>query len=201
MKLTPKQRRFVEEYLTDLNATQAAIRAGYSQQTAREIGYENMTKPHISAAISAAQAERSRRLRLSQDAVLQGLAKIGFADIRKIFTADGKLKAVADLDDDIAGAIAAVDVVTRTVPTKKGEEADVVCVNRIRFSDKRAALVEIAKLQGYYDETDPEEEHTKGLRALANAICSHAGSMPIMTQQTACDADDMDSLPPPRRGN
>ena len=49
--MTDKQRRFVDEYLIDLNATQAAIRAGYSEKTARYIGYENLTKPHISNAI------------------------------------------------------------------------------------------------------------------------------------------------------
>lgn len=49
--LTAKQKRFIDEYLLDLNATQAAIRAGYSEKTAKEIGYENLTKPHILAAI------------------------------------------------------------------------------------------------------------------------------------------------------
>lgn len=54
MKLTPKQQRFVDEYLLDLNATQAAIRAGYSRRSARQIGAENMSKPAISGAIAAA---------------------------------------------------------------------------------------------------------------------------------------------------
>lgn len=64
-KLTAKQERFVEEYLIDLNATQAAIRAGYSEKTATEMAAENLTKPHINGAIQArrqvisAKAERS----------------------------------------------------------------------------------------------------------------------------------------------
>jgi phage terminase small subunit len=73
MALTPKQQRFVQEYLIDLNATQAAIRAGYSPKTARSIGDENLTKPDIAAAIAAAQDERRERVELTQDMVVEGL--------------------------------------------------------------------------------------------------------------------------------
>lgn len=59
--LSPKQQRFVSEYLIDLNATQAAIRAGYSQKTARSIGAENLTKPDIAAAIAKAQEKVAER--------------------------------------------------------------------------------------------------------------------------------------------
>lgn len=59
MKLTAKQAAFVDEYLIDLNATQAAIRAGYSKKTAKEIGAENLAKPNIKQAIDAALANRS----------------------------------------------------------------------------------------------------------------------------------------------
>lgn len=71
--LTDKQRRFVEEYLVDLNATQAAIRAGYSENTARAIGAENLTKPDIEAALAAAMAERSKRTEVSSDYVLESI--------------------------------------------------------------------------------------------------------------------------------
>ena len=74
-KLTQKQQRFVEEYLIDLNATQAAIRAGYSEKTAKEIGAENLTKPNISKAIAEAQAKLSERTLVTQDMVVHGLLK------------------------------------------------------------------------------------------------------------------------------
>ena len=61
MKLTPKQARFVQEYLIDANAAQAAIRAGYSAKTAREIGHQNLTKLHIAAALEKARAKRAGR--------------------------------------------------------------------------------------------------------------------------------------------
>lgn len=110
-KLTPKQERFVEEYLIDLNATQAAIRAGYSVRTARSIGEENLTKPDISSAIQAAKAARTERTHITQDRVLQELARIAFFDLRKLYREDGSLKAMHELDDDAAAVLAGVDVV------------------------------------------------------------------------------------------
>lgn len=70
-ELTPKQARFVAEYLIDLNATQAAIRAGYSEATASVIGCENLTKPYVAEAIKAAKAERMSRIKIDADWVLQ----------------------------------------------------------------------------------------------------------------------------------
>ena len=81
MKLTPKQARFVQEYLIDLNAAQAAIRAGYSAKTARVIGHENLTKPDIAAAIKKAMAERAERTELTADWVVDELRKIAGANM------------------------------------------------------------------------------------------------------------------------
>ena len=80
-KLTPKQARFVQEYLIDLNAAQAAIRAGYSAKTARVIGHENLTKPDIAAAIEKAQAERAERAEVTADWVIDELRKIACANM------------------------------------------------------------------------------------------------------------------------
>lgn len=79
-KLTDKQIRFVEEYLVDLNATQAAIRAGYKEKNARAIGAENLTKPNIAEKIEKAMAERSARTEVTQDMVLKELAAVAFAN-------------------------------------------------------------------------------------------------------------------------
>ncbi len=73
--LTPKQARFVEEYLIDLNATQAAIRAGYSKKTANEQGAQLLAKLSIRQAVAEAQAIRSKRTEITQDEVIQGLKK------------------------------------------------------------------------------------------------------------------------------
>ena len=71
MALTSKQQRFVEEYLVDLNATQAAIRAGYSPKTAYAIGSENLTKPEIKAALQAAQAEVTTKANITRDYLIE----------------------------------------------------------------------------------------------------------------------------------
>lgn len=74
--LTPKQERFIDEYLIDLNATQAAIRAGYSEKTARFIGAENLTKPNIKKIIDQNQLEKSTQNGITADYVLNNLKDI-----------------------------------------------------------------------------------------------------------------------------
>lgn len=81
-KLTDKQELFCNEYLVDLNATQAAIRAGYSEKTANAIGNENLAKPSISIRIQEMQMERSKRLQITQDDVLKEFWSIAKDDIR-----------------------------------------------------------------------------------------------------------------------
>ena len=75
MSLTPKQARFVEEYLVDLNATQAAIRAGYSEKTAYSVGHENLKKPEFATAIQDAKEARSESTGITADEVIRGLKK------------------------------------------------------------------------------------------------------------------------------
>ncbi|TDX30768.1 phage terminase small subunit [Modicisalibacter xianhensis] len=75
VELTPKQARFVEEYLKDLNATQAAMRAGYSEKTAYRTAADNLKKPQIADAIQRAMNKRSERTQIDADFVLQGIAR------------------------------------------------------------------------------------------------------------------------------
>ena len=75
-KLTAKQQAFCEEYLVDLNATQAAIRAGYSENTASEMGYENLSKPQIAEVIAVLQAKRSAKTELNAQWVLDRLQRV-----------------------------------------------------------------------------------------------------------------------------
>lgn len=97
--MTKKQRLFVTEYLIDLNATQAAIRAGYSVDTAGEIGHENLKKPEIQKAIAKAMAERSKRTGVNQDRVVQELAKLAFINMTDVIDGNGKIKDDATEDD------------------------------------------------------------------------------------------------------
>lgn len=96
--LTEKQKRFVQEYLVDLNAAQAAIRAGYKEKAARSVGAENLTKPDIQKAIQSAIKERQDRTGITQDRVLKELGKVAFADANDSSESDlkysNKLKAL-----------------------------------------------------------------------------------------------------------
>ena len=98
-KLTAKQQRFVEEYLIDLNATQAAIRAGYSVKTASEQGSQNLSKLNIQQQISKAMAERSKRTGVNQDRVVFELSRIAFVKMTDIVNSQGVINPEATEDD------------------------------------------------------------------------------------------------------
>jgi phage terminase small subunit len=148
-KLAAKQKRFVDEYLIDLNATQAAIRAGYSQKTAKSIGQENLTKPDIAAAIEIRMKEREKRTEITSDMVLTELAKIGFFDPRKLFHDDGKPKMITELDDNTASVISGLDVMEEFEGYGK-DRVFVGYTKKYKLADKRAALVDIGKHLGMF---------------------------------------------------
>ncbi|EHU2650176.1 terminase small subunit [Acinetobacter baumannii OIFC0162] len=96
MALRGKQKIFVHEYLKDLNATQAAIRAGYSAKTAGSIGDENLKKPEIQKAIKEAQEQRIKRLNVDADYVLHRLVEIDQMDVLDIMNDDLSLKPISE---------------------------------------------------------------------------------------------------------
>ncbi|EMM7151726.1 terminase small subunit [Pseudomonas aeruginosa] len=96
MALTKKQRLFVDEYLIDLNATQAAIRAGYSIRRATEIGYQLLQRPEVAQAIQAAMAERSKRTEVEADYVIRRLREIDEMDVLDILEDDGSFRSIRD---------------------------------------------------------------------------------------------------------
>lgn len=116
--LNPKQERFVQEYLIDLNATQAAIRAGYSPKTANEQGAQLLAILSIATKVQEAQAERAKRTGITQDRVLAELAKLAFFDVRKLYNGDGTMIPVTELDDDTAAGLAGLDVTEITAGDK-----------------------------------------------------------------------------------
>lgn len=98
-KLTEKQKRFCDEYLIDLNATQAAIRAGYSVRTANEQGARLLANVSVQEYIARKMAERSRRTGVNQDRVVLELAKIAFVKMTDVVNSNGEIKADASPDD------------------------------------------------------------------------------------------------------
>lgn len=141
--MTDKQERFCEEYLVDLNATQAAIRAGYSPQTASDIGSENLRKPQIRARIDRALAVQSKRTGVTADRVVRELAKVAFANSQDVVNYDdATVKADAARDD--TAAIASVRV--KTIPTKDGDGVE----REVKMHDKLKALELLGRRLGLF---------------------------------------------------
>ena len=152
MSLTNKQAMFVKEYLVDLNATQAAIRAGYSSRWAGTNSDKLLKNTNIAAAIREQTEKRSERLEITADRVLQELAKLAFGNIQNVYGADGQLIPPQDLPEEVAATI--TEVTERQV-TSDGQA--VVVERKYKLSDKRAALVDIGKFLKMF--TD-KVEHT-----------------------------------------
>lgn len=176
MALNPKQQRFVEEYLIDLNATQAAIRAGYSEDTAYSQGQRLLKHVEVEAAISEAKSARSQRTQITADMVLRELAKLGFSDIRKavnwranvtgmVEEEDGTQRlAVSNevclvdsdkVDDDTAAAIAEIS---------QNAQGGL----KVKFHDKKGSLEIIGKHLGMF--TDKHEISGPGGGPIETAV-------------------------------
>lgn len=141
--MTAKQKRFVEEYLIDLNATQAAIRAGYSPGTAGSIGNENLKKPEIRARIDKAMAERSKRIGINQDRVLYELAKLAFVNPADVINfEEATIRSDATAED-----LACIQSVK--VKTMSGDKGDMT-EREVRMYDKKAALELLGKHLGMF---------------------------------------------------
>lgn len=145
--MTKKQDRFVLEYLIDLNATQAAIRAGYSPATANEQGARLLANVSVRAAIDKAIAERSRRTGVNADRVVRELAKLGFANITDVVDLKtAKVKEGASEDD--LSCIQSIKI----KPNEFGIEREV------KMYDKRAALVDLGKHLGLFNADKDQEK-------------------------------------------
>lgn len=147
--LNVKQTKFVLEYLKDLNATQAAIRAGYSEKTAHSQGPRLLAHVGISKAIAERQGKAMAKLDVSVDRIILERARMAFFDPRKLFDDNGEPIHVSKLDDDTAAAIAGLDVVTQG-------NADVgfATVLKVKLADKNASLTALEKINGMYSSGD-----------------------------------------------
>lgn len=169
--LTPKQTRFVDEYLVDLNATQAAIRAGYSAKTADAIGRENLGKPLVAAAVAARKKARAERTQITADRVLLELARIAFFDVRRLFREDGSMKAPHELDDDAAAVLASLEVVEefddRPAETEQEPQAHggslkrsrrtlVGYTRKVKVFDKSPALTNAMRHLGMFEQDNKQ---------------------------------------------
>lgn len=146
-KLTAKQQRFVDEYLIDLNATQAAIRAGYSHSTATEQASRLLANVKVSCAVATAIAERSRRTGVNADQVVRELARVAFVDPTQIIDFN-----TAKLQDNISADDRAVLAGVKVKSSDKGTEYE------IKIADKIRALELLGKHVGLFEKGGAENE-------------------------------------------
>jgi len=144
---------FITEYLIDLNATQAAIRAGYSKKTAEAIGLENLGKPRIAAAIQQAMDDRSKRTEITADMVLKELALIGFADMADFIRIDdGGMIQANPLDTLAPGKSRIIKKVKEKRTIKSTAEGDQIMDATYEFElwDKVKSLEDIGRHLGMF---------------------------------------------------
>jgi phage terminase small subunit len=159
-KLTIKQKTFVDEYLIDCNATQAAIRAGYSAKTANRTASENLSKPVIQKAITIAKQERAERTKINADYVLQQIAEFldcsfGRRPIKKVVNIDGEFQSVEVSEFSHSGVGKALELMGKHVSVQAINDKQTVehsVVDRIAAmspEEREARIRELSTKLGY----------------------------------------------------
>lgn len=154
--MTDKQLKFAREYLVDLNATQAAIRAGYSSNTAAEQGYQLLNNVEVSAHICELKLKQQERTDITADKVLKEVAKLAFSDIRSYYDDNGFLKLPKDLSGDAAAALAGIDIDEIWAGTMGGREK-VGETKKIRLYSKPDSLEKLMKHLGLYGKDNAQK--------------------------------------------
>ncbi|MER1204047.1 terminase small subunit [Pseudomonas aeruginosa] len=159
MALTAKQRRFVAEYLLDLNATQAAIRAGYSKNRASEIGYQLLQKPDITSAIQEDMKQRSERTRSDADYVVRRLEEIDQMDLLDIVNDDLTLRPLSQWPKAWRQYLSGFDL-AEMFEGKGDSRAAVGILKKIKWPDKVKNLELLGRHHGVF--TDKFEHSGPG---------------------------------------
>ena len=149
-KLTDKQEMFCKEYLIDLNATQAAIRAGYSKKTANEQGSQNLVKLSIQNRIAELKEQRAKRIEIDSDGVLKELKNWAEGDYTELMLLTAK--EIKELAPEIRRLITGFKRVTRRIPGTDEEEIQI----EVKFIDKIKAMEMISKHIGFYEKDNSQ---------------------------------------------
>jgi len=163
-KLTPKQERFIDEYLIDLNATQAAIRAGYSEKTAGAVASENLKKPEIQAEIQRRMDKRSEKTGITKERVLKELVCIGMADYTNFVNVRNGQIIVKDTDDipkELRPAITSI---------RYNSKGDVV----VQLADKNRALEMLCRHLGMFNDSTSNQDALDKLDKILREVHANA---------------------------
>lgn len=146
-ELTPQQELFCQEYVKDLNGTQAAIRAGYSEKGARTQASEFLTNPNICVKIKQLNDEKLNAVKVDAQTILSELLKIATSDIRKLFNENGGLLPPSEWPNDVAQAVSSIQV-DELFDYDNGQKFQVGLTKKVKLWDKNAALDKLAKHLG-----------------------------------------------------
>jgi len=149
--LSAKHKRFVQEYMVDLNGTQAAIRAGYSPKSASEQAYDLLRKPQIQEALAEQVRARSERCKLTADQVIRELMKLAFGNLGDYHVLSESGLASLDLSkitNDQWAALKRIKI--KQYADGKGEDARDVIETEIEMHDKKGPLIELGKHLGLF---------------------------------------------------
>ena len=136
----------MDEYLTDLNATQAAIRAGYSQKTASRQAIELLQKTHVAAVVSERQKQISNETGITRNRIIQEMARLAFFNIKGLVDSEGNPKPIHELSDDVAAVINGIDIAVIGNPDNQAAH-----VKKYKVPDKNKALENLSRILGYMD--------------------------------------------------
>ena len=153
MNLTPKQKRFCEEYVVDLNATQAAIRTGYSENTAKEQGYENLTKPHIQEYVAELKRKASEALEISHIDLLRRLK--GWMESDITVTLGLTVKQLQELPLEVRQLISSYKHTSRTY--NEGDTPVTEDYVEMKFVSKEKAIEMIARHIGFFEKDNKQK--------------------------------------------
>ena len=157
LKLTPKQAKFVAEFLVDLNATQAAIRAGYSASRAEVTGCELLKSSNVSEAVRLAQAKQLQRIELTAEMVKERLRLLAFQDVRKLYDERGNLLPIHSLSDEAAVMVGGLEVIKKNAEAGDGI---IDTVHKVKVIDPVKPLEMLAKHFGLLVD---KVEHSGGI--------------------------------------
>jgi len=151
--LNEKQKRFCEEYIIDLNATQAYIRAGYSKNGAEVSAHKLLTNTKVTDYISELKKKQQERTEITADMVIRELALLALSDTANLYNDDGTLKSISSMPSEVTRTIS--EVTSRTEIDKEGKRLPAE-INKIKCYDKKGALDSLARHFGLFEKDNSQ---------------------------------------------
>lgn len=170
-KVTAKEEVFCQKYIKYLNKTKAALMAGYSKRSAKEIGYQTFTKPHIQARISEIREELKEELGISDHSVLSELAALSYWNIKDFITDDNEIKDLSKMPKSSIKPV--IGLKTKVSTTKIGEVVTKEVTTELKMADKKGALVDLGRHLGIFEK---DNERAQNITIFINGKKAGAGS-------------------------